>query len=96
MQLKKVRSYIARYPVIMTAQSALHFTGKPAHSELISTSLGSILREHQSFIYPQTNTVYTPLNILYEKWTIWHFSSIYKKESVAVLRDKETVVTESQ
>ena len=39
----KVSSYIARYPVCRTAQSALHFTpGRPVNSKAISTSLGSI------------------------------------------------------
>ena len=40
----KIRSYIARYPVLGTAQNALHFTacGRPVHSNANSTSLGSI------------------------------------------------------
>ena len=39
----KVSSYIARYPVLRTAQSALHFIpGRPVHSKAILTSLGSI------------------------------------------------------
>ena len=59
----KVCSYIARYPVHRTAQSALHFTpGRPVHSKDISTSLGysatlQLLREGYSFTYP-------PLSVL--------------------------------
>ena len=38
--IKKVSSYIARHPVLRTAQSALHFTpGRPVHSKAITTSL---------------------------------------------------------
>ena len=35
----KVSSYIAQYPILMFAQSALHFTSQ---ADTISTSLGSI------------------------------------------------------
>ena len=43
--VKRVRFYIAQYPVHLTAQSALHFSspGRPVHSDTNSASLGSIL-----------------------------------------------------
>ena len=41
----KVSSYIAQYPVLRTAQSVftLYFPGRPAQSNTVSTSLGSVL-----------------------------------------------------
>ena len=47
LQCKKVHSYIERYPVLGTVQSALHFTPLAdlfmgLHSNAILTSLGSI------------------------------------------------------
>ena len=59
-KIKKVSSYIARYPVFGTAQSALHFTpGRPVHSKAISTSRGIIQPRcnNSSFTYPPLSIV---------------------------------------
>ena len=58
----KVHSYIARYPVLGTVQSVLHFTpGRPVHSNAISTSLGSREYVYMYIIY----VIYNLCNIQY-------------------------------
>ena len=44
MQLKvsKGKFYMAQYPILTIAQSALYFPGRPVQSDTVSTSLGII------------------------------------------------------
>ena len=54
-KVEYVCSYIAWHPVIGTVQRASHFTGRPVHSNAISTSLSTtlqLLREDYSFTRP--------------------------------------------
>ena len=62
----EISSYIAHYPVLGTAQSALHFTpDRPVHSNAISTSLGSI-QPHCNYC---TKTIHSDIHQSIDKYS---------------------------